>query len=210
VDYWVSIQDQCRGPYTLDQLRSMWGTGQLTADTYYFTPSTAQWQALRQLFEPHLPPLPVKTANEDDRLRAVLEKCRDGVPRGEVSVSPRQGPPSGAHLFTFKGRSGRWEFFLMSIVYTVIYAGLDTVLVSATGAGANTLYDAPGWVFLCISGLLVGYVWCMTTLVGRRFHDMNASAWFSTVAFVPLLNAGLLLYLLLRPGTDGPNDYGER
>jgi uncharacterized membrane protein YhaH (DUF805 family) len=187
----------------------MWGAGLLTSDTYYFTPSTAQWQALRQLFETP-PPLPKKPA-KDDHLRAVLEQCSDkGSRPTDRHRHERHGVSMLSYLFTCEGRSGRTEFLLMSAVYAIIYAGLDTVLVQATGAGSKDLYESPGWIVISIFGLLVGYVWAMVSLIGRRFHDMNANAWYSAIAFVPLLNAGLLLYLLLRPGTDGPNEYDER
>jgi uncharacterized membrane protein YhaH (DUF805 family) len=43
----------------------------------------------------------------------------------------------------------------------------------------------------------------------RRFHDLGRSVWWILWLFVPLVNVGFLLYLLLWPGQPVENDFGE-
>ncbi|MBS3932920.1 MAG: DUF805 domain-containing protein [Truepera sp.] len=44
----------------------------------------------------------------------------------------------------------------------------------------------------------------------RRLHDTGHSGYFALLLFVPLVNIALVLYLLVMPGTRGPNRYGTR
>lgn len=55
-------------------------------------------------------------------------------------------------------------------------------------------------LFIVIPGIALGV---------RRLHDVNASGWWYLLAILPLVNLGLLLFLLLKPGTDGPNRFGD-
>jgi len=43
----------------------------------------------------------------------------------------------------------------------------------------------------------------------RRLHDMDKSGWWILFLLVPGLNAVLLLVLLFRRGTAGPNRFGD-
>ncbi len=45
-------------------------------------------------------------------------------------------------------------------------------------------------------------------LVIRRLHDLNRSAWWIIIKFIPGLNLLLSCYLLFFKGTEGPNRYG--
>ena len=43
----------------------------------------------------------------------------------------------------------------------------------------------------------------------RRLHDLGKSAYWLLLFFVPLVNGLFLIYLLVRKGQIGPNQYGE-
>jgi uncharacterized membrane protein YhaH (DUF805 family) len=49
-------------------------------------------------------------------------------------------------------------------------------------------------------------MWVYLTIVnaGKRLHDLNISAWFSFVVFIPLVP----LFMLILCGTNGTNKYG--
>lgn len=47
--YRIYHDGQERGPYTFEQLRSMWSSGQLTADTLYWQDGMTEWKPLHQL-----------------------------------------------------------------------------------------------------------------------------------------------------------------
>lgn len=48
--YYISDNGQERGPYELDQLRTMYSSGGLTANAHYWTEGAAGWQLVSQLF----------------------------------------------------------------------------------------------------------------------------------------------------------------
>jgi cobalamin synthase len=42
----------------------------------------------------------------------------------------------------------------------------------------------------------------------RRLHDIDASGWYALLVLVPLVNVLLILFLLLKGGTQGTNRFG--
>ncbi|MDB2327301.1 DUF4339 domain-containing protein [bacterium] len=59
--YWITIGDEQRGPYTISQLRSMWQSGTITANTLYWQQGFDDWFSLStiiDLLEPHQPAAP--------------------------------------------------------------------------------------------------------------------------------------------------------
>lgn len=50
--------------------------------------------------------------------------------------------------------------------------------------------------------------WGMICLSTKRLHDLNKSGWLVLLGFIPIVNLGLLVYLLFFPGTKGPNKFG--
>lgn len=107
----------------------------------------------------------------------------------------------------FQGRARRSEYWLFSL-FTFIIGLVIGVLRVATGgleAMQSGRLDALGVVNLLISlglmipGLAVGF---------RRLHDTNRSAWWTLIAFIPVLGWIALIVFYLLPGTVGPNRFG--
>ena len=46
--FYIKVNDAEKGPYTLGQLRSMWASGQITADALYRTSDSSEWLALAE------------------------------------------------------------------------------------------------------------------------------------------------------------------
>lgn len=68
--YYLHFQDENHGPYRIDQIRSMWASGIITADAVYWNESASGWEPVTELLnppprqrvdEPHAnpPPLPL-------------------------------------------------------------------------------------------------------------------------------------------------------
>lgn len=106
-----------------------------------------------------------------------------------------------------KERSNRKEFnvfFIFFHVYTCIlyyieptrkknYLDIDIIFILLYG-------------LIVIFGLL--FILSLFSLIIRRIHDLNTSAWWLLITLVPL--GGLLFFALpFKKGTDGPNKYGE-
>jgi uncharacterized membrane protein YhaH (DUF805 family) len=45
-------------------------------------------------------------------------------------------------------------------------------------------------------------------LAVRRLHDLNSSGWYVLITFLPFGQL-LILWLMFRKGTPGPNKYGD-
>src|SRR5437879_6178918 len=75
--FFIHCQGQNRGPYALDQIRSMWASGIITADTLYWVQAESVWKPIVELLatrrtetasvpEP-APSAPPRAATDSDR-----------------------------------------------------------------------------------------------------------------------------------------------
>lgn len=56
MNYYIWRNDAQAGPYTLAQLRSMWGSGSVTSETLYWIEGMTDWQPLHNILEKLEPP----------------------------------------------------------------------------------------------------------------------------------------------------------
>jgi len=90
---------------------------------------------------------------------------------------------------TVSGRAGRREFWWFALFQFLVL--LVAAMISDVVSGLAALA-------LLLPGVAVG---------ARRLHDIDKSAWFLLIGFIPLLGHLLLLYWFVQP-SDGPNEYG--
>src|ERR1019366_9038632 len=101
----------------------------------------------------------------------------------------------------FSGRARRQEYWMFTLVLTVIYA-IPYVLAFATKGPLRIMCA----VMLCLIALfhlvpgLAVYV--------RRLHDTGRSGWWILISFVPLIGPFLILYFHCLDGESGTNEYG--
>lgn len=137
-------------------------------------------------------------------------------------------------LFSWGGRMGRLAYFGYSILltFTLVILGLILLLPLRNAT------DAKGVTIAIIVILAAMAIWGGFCLAAKRLHDVNLTAWhyawmviFPTIcsgfgaAFKELgmvvpglvstivggvISLGAGLFLLLWPGSEGTNDYGER
>lgn len=114
----------------------------------------------------------------------------------------------GQLLFSFDGRVGRsvyWEFTVAVIVLFCLLAG---VMVMTTDVNNPQAGGGLASILMGIAGLLV--IWPSLAVQAKRWHDVDKSAWWILIAFVPFV--GGLIALVFNgfiPGTPGPNRYGN-
>ena len=99
---------------------------------------------------------------------------------------------------TFSGRATRgeyWRFFLMNVFVAFIVAFVEVGFFEQKGH-LSDIYS----LAVFIPGL---------ALSARRLHDVNKSAWWLLMHFLPLFGTLYLLYLSLKKGDVGPNRFGE-
>lgn len=103
------------------------------------------------------------------------------------------GEPHEVRIFAIAGRIGRVRY----IGYTI---GLSFLIMFA-GSILGALTFGIGLVIAYIA-LLVMQI--MLTI--QRCHDFNTSGWLAILALIPLV--GLIFWFI--PGTDGPNNFGNK
>jgi uncharacterized membrane protein YhaH (DUF805 family) len=118
----------------------------------------------------------------------------------------------------FAMRIGRIGYIL-GVFYLSVMVGAYIVFANLLIASASylPLKGVFAVVFVVILGPLlylfrVAFVLliitCPISLFIRRLHDMNLSGWLWLLLFIPLVDVLLLLGIVFKPGTRGPNNYG--
>ncbi|AIZ44038.1 membrane protein [Deinococcus radiopugnans] len=121
------------------------------------------------------------------------------------------------HYADFSGRTRRREYWLFTLVNTVIsfVLALPFLLSSAAASadgGAGSLSGlALGSTVLASIYTLAVFVPSLAVVV-RRLHDTGKSGWWYLLSFIPLGSLAVLVFLLLdgEPGANkwGPNPKG--
>lgn len=123
------------------------------------------------------------------------------------------------HYADFRGRARRREFWMFSLINTVVVILLELpLLLSSMGAAAAGQEDwNPGGLVmlsLVLTVLYALFVFVPSLAVTiRRPHDTGRSGWWYLINFVPFVG-GLVLFIFLvmdsEPGANkwGPNPKG--
>lgn len=168
--------------------------------------------------------LALKNAGVDARIEAeqplafsLTEAHETGS--GTVSESP-YAPPRAAvgeplpefatlKVFTLDGRIGRLRLLAWTLVLTIAFLAVSSVLLVA---GLVIATSAPTTAI--ILGALVGLVvlavsfWVNVQITVQRLHDLGWSGWLWFLHLVPVVNSIFPILLLVLPGNTGANRYG--
>lgn len=96
-------------------------------------------------------------------------------------------------LFATSGRIGRVRYIAYGIGIYFLFAILGVLLSLVIGQFGMVL----AWIAILVVGFMLSI---------QRCHDFNTTGWLSLLVLVPLVN--LIFWFI--PGTDGPNDYGDK
>lgn len=100
--------------------------------------------------------------------------------------------------FEADGRATRTELFLYLVAVAGILLG-SLVVSGMSGAGQS---QPVFWL------LLFAHLIPTLTIVARRLHDSNNSAWWVLVGIVPYIGPLILLLWMLTPSNPGQNKFG--
>jgi len=116
-------------------------------------------------------------------------------------------------LFGFHGRMRRSTYWaigvMLSLVVSGTLAGLGWLAFPSGAPGTAPLND---WQraylgLVAVSSLLAA--WIRLAIQVKRWHDRNASGWWTLAALFPILGAiWVLVECGFFDGTPGPNKYG--
>jgi uncharacterized membrane protein YhaH (DUF805 family) len=213
--WFVALNGQQAGPFTIDQLRGMAAAGTLQPDTLVWAEGMAGWapanttplaQAMAAAVAP--PPPPAGFAAP-----AAYAPAQPGAPTYTpypVGVAPGGGgaaPPRSlveaiqvclSKYVDFKGRASRseyWWFFLF-VMLASIAVSIPLAFVSET---ASTVAQIVVSLAFILPGLAAAV---------RRLHDTDRSGWWYLIGLVPLIGIIVLIVFLCQKGTPGPNRFG--
>jgi uncharacterized membrane protein YhaH (DUF805 family) len=114
----------------------------------------------------------------------------------------------------FSGRASRREYWLymlfaVVLVFGVLFGGM---LVGGWIAPSADMFDGRSGgssLLFGIAGLLIlGLIVPSFAVQVRRFHDQDMSGWFVLLNFIPYIGRLILLFFMIRRGTDGENRFG--
>lgn len=118
------------------------------------------------------------------------------------------------NYLNFNGRAARseyWNFFLFSIVTSIVIMVVEVTL----GMGHGSFMHGGGGFSVAMSGGPLSTIWSLVNIIPgiavgvRRLHDLDKSGWWLLIAFIPLIGAIILIVWLATKGTTGPNRFGE-
>jgi len=129
-----------------------------------------------------------------------------GIPPYSTNPPYQRAPGLGM----FERRIDRLGFILGFIYSFVVMAipFLLELIIRITGLSGSIATVINIITILLGMGLIGLYTVVAISLDIRRLHDLNQPGALVLLAFVPLINFGLFIYLLFVPGTNGPNQYG--
>jgi uncharacterized membrane protein YhaH (DUF805 family) len=140
----------------------------------------------------------LREASEQARAER-LEKFAARHPQRANRHAAADGDSAGIFGFTFEGRMGRLKYATANLVtMAILYIPLIMMLQRPT-FGRVALFALVA-LALTLFGMRLAVLRC---------HDCDKSGWWSLLLWVPTVNFIVTLVLVLAPGTDGRNEYGE-
>jgi uncharacterized membrane protein YhaH (DUF805 family) len=131
-------------------------------------------------------------------------------PRSDLARPATGGTVDTTNPFEPKGRFTRLSWLAWSLVLTVL-GGLALYAVVAVGLVSMPAPNPQEPPIYLGAGMLVFQVLFLVLyliLAIRRFHDIDASGWWSVALVVPIANLVAALILLFKAGDPGPNRFG--
>ena len=110
-------------------------------------------------------------------------------------------------IFSFNGRIGRLRYMAYGIgSYLLLMMIMIPVVGTSAFMGGEPAVSGIG--ALAVGVLSIAMLVAGVAFAKRRLNDLNRNGWWLLLAFVPLVNFVLTIYMMFFPGTDGDNNYG--
>ena len=111
----------------------------------------------------------------------------------------------------FNGRARRKEYWMYTLILTVLLIALMAIMFSALSLSDETKIETgpSGYltVLLLFVFLVVHFIPSLALTV-RRLHDTGKSGWWYLIVFVPYLGNFVIFIFTLIDGDEGENKYG--
>lgn len=121
-------------------------------------------------------------------------------------VSAEEVPPRLRKKILAQEKSDRLnrKNFIISLLFVNIGGGIVLFIIGTiVGFISTTLSN----IIIGLGVIIIGLANLIATAM--RCHDFNKSGWMLLLLLVPYLNILVFLYILLKKGTVGDNNYGR-
>jgi len=118
------------------------------------------------------------------------------APQARVADIAQDGEYQPIKMWSATGRIGRLRYVAYTFGASVIVGALSGFLTAIVGPEIGALVMLLVYIPLIVFSILIAI---------QRSHDMNWTGWSVLLMLIPLVG----LIWLFKPGTDGPNNYGN-
>jgi len=111
----------------------------------------------------------------------------------------------------FNGRARRKEYWMYTLILTVLLIALMTIMFSALSFSDETGIETGPIAYLTVLlffVFLVAHFIPSLALTVRRLHDTGKSGWWYLIVFIPYLGNFVIFIFTLIDGDEGENKYG--
>ena len=123
-------------------------------------------------------------------------KIKYGLEPESDSASEGNGSNSDS-IFSFKGRTGRTNYFILMLIY-VVGIGIILAMLEPIASDAGD----PFWLALLVIIHIIR-LYLVVAVVVRRLHDCGYSGWWALVPVTPAV-------VLFASGEEKDNEYGPK
>ncbi|MDB9793594.1 DUF805 domain-containing protein [Flavobacteriaceae bacterium] len=112
----------------------------------------------------------------------------------------------------FKGRARRKEYWMYTLIFTVLLIALMTIMFSVLSFSDETGIESGPGVYLTVILVIVflfAHFIPTIALTVRRLHDTGKSGWWYLIVLVPYLGNFVIFIFTLIDGDRGDNKYGS-
>ena len=112
----------------------------------------------------------------------------------------------------FNGRARRKEYWMYTLIFTVLLIALMTIMFSVLSFSDETGIESGPGVYLTVILVIVflfAHLIPSIALTVRRLHDTGKSGWWYLIVFVPYLGNFVIFIFTLIDGDRGDNKYGS-
>lgn len=133
------------------------------------------------------------------------------APQAEIETQAADDEMDATSVFSPQGRFGRLSYLawgavlaIVGWVVTALATGMNFMSTDPADIEAmDAMWLNPVVLVTTVASAVVGVIFAI-----RRFHDFNASGWWSVTVFVPLVNLLATLVLVFAPGSADANRFG--
>jgi uncharacterized membrane protein YhaH (DUF805 family) len=221
-----SKDGQVKGPYDDEQFKALCEVGTINAATYVWKPSYPDWVRLAEsdfryksmVAPPPAAPRPGPSAgpayHASGHSTAYTDAYAPSNSDYEVEDISLWGYFTRAltsKYVDFQGRARRkeyWGFILFNVLVLIAVTIIGILIDTAVGNIGSRGEEVPV-VFLILLGIYyLGTLLPSLAILGRRLHDINLSAWFILLAFIPYVGGIIIFVMTVLSSYPGRNKYG--